>query len=327
MNHIVTDAPLWSYVVVSLHASAEYFRQVEGFLAATQLVLAMLGMGATLRVEDFLAIRERRLAIAFVLVAQFVLCPLAAVFAGRWLPLPAGVALGILLLSTMPSGSLSNVFTYLGRGNVPLSITATVASTVTCLICTPLVLDLLGSAALPDGFRMPTLRIMRDVTLYLLLPVAGGMFVRGRFPTSAASFSKWTIRASMVVLATIVVGSLTSGRIDVWAYGWLVPLVLILFVCVQFALAGACTLVLRYSLTDAYTVAIEVALRNGNLAILLSSTMFPVAAGADDALSAGALYVALFYGGASLIFALVTVGIRHAAARWLGGATRVESAN
>ena len=58
-------------------------------------------------------------------------------------------------------------------------------------------------------------------------------------------------------------------------------------------------------------------LRNGNLAILLTATMFPVAAASDDDLSAGALYVALFYGGASLIFALITVGIRHALARWL----------
>lgn len=307
---LTSDAFLVAESIATLRAS---FRQVEGILAALQLVLAMLGMGATLDLRDFKEISHYRRAILFVLGAQFLLGPLIAAAAGWWLPLPGGVALGILLLAVMPSGSLSNVFTHLGRGNLALSITATVASTLTCLLCTPLLLDLWGAAALPETFHLPVFHIVRDVVLYLLLPMLAGMAVRRRFPGRALPFARWAVRASMVVLAVIAIGSVTSGRIDIGFYGWLVPAVLVLFVFVQFAIVRGSAWGLGYSAVDSYTLAIEAAMRNGNLAILLSSTMFPTASAADRQLGAGALYVALFYGGASLVMAILAVAIER---RW-----------
>jgi len=49
------------------------------------------------------------------------------------LRLPAGVAFGLLLIAAMPGGLFSNLLTHLGSGNVALSITATVVSTLLCL--------------------------------------------------------------------------------------------------------------------------------------------------------------------------------------------------
>lgn len=294
------------------------FRQLEGVLAALQLVLAMLGMGATLHARDFKEIVRYRQAILFVLGLQFLIGPFVAAAAGWWLPLPGGVALGILLLAVMPSGSLSNVFTHLGHGNLPLSITATVASTLTCLLCTPLLLDFWGERSLPDTFQLPVFAIVRDVVLYLLLPMLAGMAVRRRFPSLALPFARWAVRASMVVLAIIAIGSVTSGRIDIGFYGWLVPVVLVVFVIVQFIVARGTAWGLGYSAIDSYTLAVEAALRNGNLAILLSSTMFPTASAADQRLGSGALYVALFYGGASLVIALLAVTLERRRHRSLG---------
>lgn len=302
----------FSILADGLGVTLASFRRIEGILAALQLVLAMLGMGATLELYDFRQIARHYRAIAFVLAAQFVLGPLAAVAAGWWLPLPAGVVLGVMLLAVMPSGAMSNIFAHLGHGNLPLSITATVASTITCLIFTPLLLGLIAEAAVPEDFEMPTGRIVRDVALFLLVPMLVGMVVRHRKPQIALPFARWTVRSSLAVLAVIVVGSLGSGRIDVWSYGWQVPVILVGFVFVQFGAARLLTMVLRYSASDSYTLAIEVALRNGNLAILLGSTLFAGAgapvlgAGAPD-LGAGALYVALFYGGASLVMAMLAV--------------------
>ncbi|WP_164101787.1 bile acid:sodium symporter family protein [Candidatus Laterigemmans baculatus] len=294
----------------------EAFLRIEGILAALQLVLAMLGMGATLELDDFRQIARHYRAIGLVLVAQFLLGPLAAVAAGAWLPLPEGVVLGVILLAVMPSGAMSNIFAHLGNGNLPLSITATVASTLTCLVFTPLLLGVIVEAAIPAGFQMPTGRIVRDVALFLLLPLLGGMWVRRRSPRSSLRFARWTVRSSLAVLAVIVVGSLGSGRIDVWSYGWTVPVILVGFVFVQFVAARLLTLAFRYSARDSYTLAIEVALRNGNLAILLSSTLFAGAmAGASaekaEDLGAGALYVALFYGGASLGMAILAVMVER----------------
>lgn len=285
----------------------ELFRQYETPLAAAQLVLAMLGMGATLRGGDFAGIWGNRGSILVVLVLQFIFAPLAAAAMARFLPLPPGIALGIVLLAVMPSGALSNLFTHLGGGNMPLSITATIASTMLCLVGTPWLLKLLAGSAIEGGIQMPVSAVIKDVTLYLLIPMLGGMFVRSRFDPYATGFSNWMVRLSMVVLAVIVVGSLKSGRIEVWEHGWMVPVLLVGCAVGQFVITQIITRLMGLGAIDCYTMAIEVSIRNGNLAILLSGTLFATASPADAAISAGALYVALFYGGAALVVAILGV--------------------
>jgi bile acid:Na+ symporter, BASS family len=285
----------------------ELFRQIEMPLAAAQLVLAMLGMGATLRVGDFRGIWGNRGPIWVVLALQFVFAPLAAAAIVRLLPLPPGIALGIVLLAVMPSGALSNLFTHLGGGNMPLSITATIASTMVCLVGTPWLLKLLAGSAIQGGIQMPVSSMIQDVTLYLLLPMLGGMLVRHRMESRAAGFSNWMVRLSMVVLGVIVVGSLKSGRIEVWEHGWTVPVLLVGCAVGQFVITQLVTRLIGLSNRDCYTMAIEVSIRNGNLAILLSGTLFAAASPAEAPISAGALYVALFYGGAALVVAILGV--------------------
>ena len=80
----------------------------------------------------------------------------------------------------------------------------------------------------------------------------------------------------------------------------------------QFSVARGVTYLLGYDAADAYTLAIEVTLRNGNLAILFSSTLFTSAAVLSQRLSSGLLYVALFYGGATLFLGvLLAIGQRR----------------
>jgi BASS family bile acid:Na+ symporter len=289
----------------------DIFRQHEGTLAAAQLVLAMLGMGATLRPADFGEIRSRPQTLVIVLVAQYILFPLLALLFAQMFSLPKGIALGLLVLAVMPSGAMSNLITHLGLGNVALSIASTLASMLTCLLVTPLLLQWFGSSTLPADFRMPTGEVIEGILLFLLLPLAGGMLVRTRFPRIWVPFSKWMVRASVLVLATIVVGSLGSGRIEVLGYGLVTPIVLILFCVLQFELTSQATSRMRYRRAESYTLAIEVAFRNGNLAILLSVTMSQVDSPSAQEMGAGTLYVALFYGGASLILAMMSVAFRR----------------
>jgi BASS family bile acid:Na+ symporter len=289
----------------------ELFKQHEGTLAASQLVLAMLGMGATLRPADFREIRSRPQTLVIVLVAQYLLFPLMALLFAQVFSLPNGIALGLLVLAVMPSGAMSNLITHLGLGNVALSIASTLASMLTCLLVTPLLLQWFGSSTLPADFRMPTGEVIDGILLFLLLPLGGGMLVRKRFPRIWVPFSRWMVRASVLVLATIVVGSLGTGRIEILGYGLMTPIVLIVFCIVQFELTRQFTAQMRYPPSESYTLAIEVAFRNGNLAILLSTTMYYVDSPSAHEMGAGTLYVALFYGGASLILALMSIVYRR----------------
>ena len=128
-------------------------------------------------------------------------------------------------MNAVPSGSFTNVFTYLGRGNVTLSIVMTCASTAMCFITTPLAIDWLTAAELPADFHIPFSKTMYPVLVFLLLPMMAGMLDCPAHGTAGNTiFAKWAVRASLVPLTLIVVGSLGSGRIDVTEFGWTIPI-------------------------------------------------------------------------------------------------------
>ncbi len=279
----------------------------EYTLAATQAVLAMLGMGATLTVRDFLGVLRAPRGVVLVLVLQLLLMPPLAIGLSHVMGLPQGIAVGLLLIAAMPGGTFSNIFTYLGRGNVALSISATSVSTLGCLVTTAALLRLYGSAQFPDDFVMPMGRIVLEIVCWLLTPLIIGMCIRRYAVAIQATVAKVAVRCSLGVLGVIVVGALGSGRIQVAAYGWKAPMGLILFGVGSILLCYLLGFLLRFSRDDSFTIGVEVTVRNGNLALLLKASLFPALADERDLLSGGVLYSILFYGGASLVIAGVAV--------------------
>lgn len=287
------------------------YADYEYSIAAAQLVLAMLGMGAALTPNDFRAVARWPYGVILTLILQYVMCPLLALVVARLLPMPAGIAIGLFLAAALPSGSLSNIYTYLGRGNLALSITATTASTFICLVVTPWILRASASTYMPADFQMPTRRILIDIISCLLVPLAVGMFVGNRWPRIRPGMTKWCICGALVFLALLVVGSLTSGRINIFAYGWAVPTVLVL---ISVFLVGPLQMAIKaggFNADDAFTMAIEVTMRNGNLGIFLKASIFPAVAGVMDPVGDAVLFVILFYGGGTLIVAALPILFRR----------------
>ena len=137
--------------------------------------------------------------------------------------------------------------------------------------------------------------------------------------------TKWCIRGSLVFLALLVVGSLTSGRINIFAYGWAVPAVLVL-ICAL--LVGPLQLAIKaggLNADDAFTIAIEVTMRNGNLGIFLKASIFPAVAGVMDPIGDAVLFVILFYGGCTLIVAALPILFRRSVCTQ--GGNQADSSN
>ena len=154
----------------------DFYVEYEYWFAAFQLVMAMLGMGATLTARDFRDVVREPRAVTLGLVVQLVLVPLAALLFLRAFGIQGGLAIGIALVAAIPGGTTSNIFTYFARGNAALSISVTGLTTLACLVTTPLILTLLISDSLPADCRMPTGQIMGEIGLTLLLPLGVGRF-------------------------------------------------------------------------------------------------------------------------------------------------------
>jgi BASS family bile acid:Na+ symporter len=275
------------------------YPQYEYLLAQVQLVLFMLGMGANLSGADFVGVFRRPKFLLVGLGCQFALTPLLAVLINRWGELEPGIAVGLILVAAMPGGVLSKVFAYLGHGNLALTITLTVIGTLASVVTVPVLLRVLALGRLPDDFEMPAGAVVRDVALYLLLPLGVGLAMARWVPAWRRGFSKVCIWAGFVFVLIMVVGSLGSGRIHPGDYGWRVPIAIILFclACQQVSMLPF--RLLRWPNPDCLAVGVEMTMRNLNLALLLKALLFPAEKGADP-IADGVLFVILFYAGAAL---------------------------
>jgi BASS family bile acid:Na+ symporter len=91
----------------------EFYLSNEYWFAATQLILAMFGMGATLTPKDFKDVFVEPLAVTSGTVIQLAAVPLATFVFLSAFDINAGVAVGIALIAAIPGGTASNIFTFL----------------------------------------------------------------------------------------------------------------------------------------------------------------------------------------------------------------------
>ncbi|QOL24385.1 bile acid:sodium symporter family protein [Thalassotalea sp. LPB0316] len=290
---------------------AELYIEYEYAIAAFQLICAMLGMGATLTLDDFKDLAREPKAVFTGTCIQFLLPPLLAYFFITALALNIGVAIGLALIAAIPGGTTSNVFTHFAKGNVPLSISITGVTTIACLFFTPFILGLLIIDYLPEDFVMPTARIISDISFTLLLPLIIGMLLHKYLSQIAQVLSAWFIRASLVGILLIVIGSASAGRLDIAAFGQDNLVIVLAFIISLWALTALITEVLKLKKADKTAIEIEVVVRNINLAVLIKVSLFPAALGVNQSIGDMVLFCALLFGGVQMLIAFFIISFRR----------------
>ena len=202
---------------------------------------------------------------------------------------------------------MSNVFTFLGRGNVALSIAITTVTTLGCLVTTPIILGLLIDHYMPTAFVMPVGQIATEIALILLLPLLLGMAVLEVFPNRAAAISKWCIRGSVFVILLIVIGASGADRIDIRAFDGRSLAALGLLVGLLATLSWLIPLMLRRPPGECTAINIEVTIRNSNLGLLIKASMFPATVGVADPTGDMVLLTVLMYAGFALPMGVLQV--------------------
>ncbi len=218
---------------------------------------------------------------------------------------------------------MSNVFTYAGKGDVALSIALTAVTSLACVVTVPFVLEWLVGSQVPPSFSLPRGRIAFEIVVTLLVPLAIGMWVLRRWPDRAERLSRLALAATTVLIAVIVVGSATAGRLDAEAMGVTNLAVVAGFALLLAVVAIAATAMTRRPWPDVTAITIETTVRNTNLGLLVRTSVFGTAAtgaSAGDSVADLALFTLLAYAGASFILAvpLMVVGRRVAARAAVG---------
>jgi len=225
----------------------------------------MLGMGAALTPRDFYFTIRRSHILGLGLISQYGFMPLIGFAMALVLNLPDPVKVGLLIVSCMPGGVTSNIFTYFARGNLALSVSMTVTSTIFGLVLIPLVLSLYAAAL--------NLEIPRDnivATLFLLLiPVGLGMALR-RFSARAGAVTEALGSALALFFIAFIMLSWIPRNVeflrDTAPSVYFAAIMLGLF---GFAFGYLLTRALRFGPIIARTVALETGIQNAPLAITI----------------------------------------------------------
>ena len=237
------------------------------------LAIVMLGMGLSLLPVDFNRITRYPKAVAVGTVCQILLLPLIGALIALVVPMQPDIAVGLIILAVCPGGPSSNLVTYLAKGDVALSVSLTAVSSVITVFTIPLFANLalqyfLGTNA---EIALPIGSTMLQIFLITLLPTVIGMAIRQQFPDTARRLEKQMSRLATGLLALIIVLLLVSESSKLPGFlaqvGTGIVLLNLLAMLTGF-LAGK---VFRLSPAQQISIAIEVGIQNGTLAIAITA--------------------------------------------------------
>ncbi len=238
------------------------------------LFLTMVGMGMTLSPRDFALVFKKPLGMVIGFLCQFGLLPLIAMAIGRlvgYYETYPFIFLGLILVASSPGGVTSNLMTYLGKGDVALSVSLTAVCTTAALLFTPLLLTVYGGN-IPD-FSIPVVDVFKQMAVLVLVPLFVGMLIHWK----AEGFAKKAEKAFAIIgvfslLFLIVVAIL--GNLDKFAdtnrYGVTFYAIVFVLTFLGMVVSGAFAKAVRITNFQVRAIALECGLRNASLAMTIA---------------------------------------------------------
>ena len=174
----------------------------------------MLGFGMRLSLAEILApLREIKPTLKAVL-ANFVIVPAAAFALARVFHLESAYAIGLLLVATSAGDPATTKGSQLARGNPAYTLAMMVALQIMSVFLMPIILP-----PLVPGVHVDPLKIAKPLVLFLLAPLAIGLFVHARWSAVAAKLwepiDKFSSVAFVVVIS-LYLGLHSRAIIDSW---------------------------------------------------------------------------------------------------------------
>jgi len=243
------------------------------------LALIMLGLGLSLKKEDFKQLFDQPKPLAIGLFAQMMLLPIVAFALVYKSNVNPELKVGVMILSVCPGGITSNLISYFVKGNVALAVSLTVSCAFLWLFSIPLMVNLflryfIGGET--NNIHLPFWSTMFEIFAITIVPASIGMALRYQLGKKILELQK-VINVVLPILLLLVfafkflAGTQSGGAsVSKAELGLLTPIVIGLNVLSMFLgyLVGT---PFRLSFKNRITIAVEVGLHNTALALLIAS--------------------------------------------------------
>jgi Predicted Na+-dependent transporter len=150
----------------------------QGNWITNMLCIIMLGMGLTMKIEDFKLIFSRPRDVAIGVILRYAIMPFVGFCVAKIMELPPALSAGLILVGCCPSGTASNVICFLARGDVALSVTVSSFNILLAPILLPPVFLLFAG----QYVQVDALAIFLDTIKIVLAPIFIGVLLRFFYP-------------------------------------------------------------------------------------------------------------------------------------------------
>ena len=245
------------------------------FIVLPILVLLMFDLGLTLRPADFRLVMERPKAVLAGFVGQIVLLPLIGLAIGYGFQMEAVFFLGVMLIACSPGGSSSNVFSMLAGGDVALSVSLTMLSSIVTLFTGPLVMSYAtGLVGENQSITLPVGNLLVQNLVLMLVPIVIGLAVamwRAELARRMHGVLKKLAFPALILLATIF---FIQNRETIVREFPRLGLAMTVLILVAMAAGGLLSRLMGLSGRERRTIIIEIGMQNAAQAISIASSPF-----------------------------------------------------
>jgi BASS family bile acid:Na+ symporter len=293
---MITNAMIW---VTEAVKEPTVITPFEEALLAGLVFIIMFGLGATLTPKDFKLAIKKPAGLIIGWVCQFGIMPLLAYFLVITFLMPLEtatnkdvlfIAIGALLMGTVPAGTTSNIFTYFSKGNLALSVMMTANSTLWAIIMTPLALFIYGGFLFKDAeVQIPTENIVRTLAV-LLVPVVVGMVIRKYSANIGAILELMGGFFGLFFIVFLMATWVPRNWVLLTSTNWQTYVVAIGLGLFGILIAYLIAKAIRVHPANARTIALETGIQNGPLAVAIILVTFRGNPNIDQILLVPALY-------------------------------------
>ncbi|MCM6881706.1 bile acid:sodium symporter family protein [Enterococcus italicus] len=206
------------------------------------------------------------------LLFQFTISPLVAYGLAQLFGLSSGLVIGFVLLGSVSGGTASDVMTFIGKGDVALTVSMTTVSTLLATLVTPFLTYLLAGKYTDISFIQMLLSVLQMV----LLPIILGVIVHRLMRHYIDRWLQTFVLISSVSIRLIVAGTVAKNGAVIVQSGLIVILLVLLHNLIGYGLSR----MLGVSGKQAKSIMFQLGMKNTGLAISLANAHFATIAAA-----------------------------------------------
>ncbi|WP_322907715.1 bile acid:sodium symporter family protein [Paenibacillus campi] len=239
------------------------------------LGIVMFGMGLTLSSADFREVFRRPLDVALGVIGHYMIMPLLAYSLAVALHLPPDIAVGVILVGCCPSGTASNVMTFLAKGDVALGVSIASVSTFIAPLATPAMISLLAG----QWMHVSAGSLIVDILKVVIIPIVLGVIVKAVFRKQAEAAAVTLPFVSTLAIVLIVAIVVALNKTPIVESGLFIFAVVILHNVLGYALGYGFARLVGMNAAKRKAIVFETGMQNSGLGASLAAAHFnPLAA-------------------------------------------------